>query len=197
MRWACITNGKLVKGAPNGTVDIPWWMCYLTSESRLLGQLSTASCVNHFEQALLADITNLFPSDTHFYCNISGSNNVHSAAFMLMCLVFTYVCFLPTSVRVRAECDWCSLCGSYGALCSFIHCCWKADWQTGKIYVSVGTLLKITPPTVFCAACCFVFYMPSLIPRLGGSPQRAWERGYTMPWNGICPQPFHPADNTV
>ena len=23
MRWACITNGKLVKGAPNGTVDIP------------------------------------------------------------------------------------------------------------------------------------------------------------------------------
>ena len=56
-------------------------MCYLTSKSRLLGQLSTASCVNYFEQALLEDITKLFPSDTHFYCNISGSNNVHSAAF--------------------------------------------------------------------------------------------------------------------
>ena len=117
-----------------------------------------------------------------------------------MCLVFTYVCFLPTSVRVRAECDWCSLCGSYGALCSFIHCYWKADWQTGKIYLSVGTLLKITPPTFLSSFLCsiFVFYtMPSLIPRLGGrGAQRAWERGYTIPWNGICPQPFHTANNT-
>ena len=109
--------------------------------------------------------------------------------FMLMCLAFTYVFFLPTSVRVRAECDWCSLSGSYGALCSVIHCCWKADWQTGKIYFSVGTLLKITLPLfcqVFCAACCFVFYtMHSLIPRLEWSPQWAWKRGYTMLWNGV------------
>jgi len=50
-----------------------------------------------------------------------------------------YICLFSTAVRVRAECDWCDLSAYFSALCNFIHCCWKADWQSGKACIFMLT----------------------------------------------------------